>query len=149
MSDNKANAVSARVQTYSFDNGELRFSIDHAAVEEAITSELIDSLIATSLKTLIHRSTSRPKVNDVDATDWLLEALQGGAAAGRFRVTDDDKERAKNAMKSFKLAPEQVKKQFVDTYGIEFQDDAEFLSKHYMNVRAKDAADKKAKKLML
>ena len=149
MSTNANEVVSARVQTYSFDNGELTFSVDHKVIEDAITSELIDSLIGVALKTLIHRTTSRPKGQGEDATEWLLEALQGGAAAGRFRVTQADKDRAGNALKGHKMAPEQTEAQFKALYGIEFITDLDLLAKHYMNVRAAKAAAEKAAQSML
>lgn len=149
MSEQQNEIVSTRVQTYAFDNGELNFSIDHSKVEAAMTSELVDALIVSALKTLIHRTTSRPKGEGEDATEWLLEALNGGVQAGRFKVTQADKDRATNAMKAFKLAPEQTAKKFQDQYGIEFQNDLEVLSKHYMNVRAAEAAAAKAKASML
>lgn len=147
----QTNDTSARVQTYSFDNDTLKFTIDHGQVKEAakLDESLIDSLIAIGLKTLIHRTSARPAGKGEDATEWLIEAIAGGEAGGRFRVTSKDKERAANAMKSYKLAPPQVAEQFLDNNGIEYQDDAEWLAKHYMSLRAKKAAEEKAQQNML
>jgi hypothetical protein len=151
MKNNTNEVVSARVQTYTFDNGELKFSIDHGVIKEAIALDdsLIDSLVGIALKTLIHRTTSRPKGNGEDATEWMIEAISGGAQAGRFRVTTDDKDRAATAMKGYTMAPEQTEKQFLDKYGVPFQNDADWLAKHYMGVRAAVAAAAKAAKSMI
>jgi hypothetical protein len=149
MSDKTNEVVSTRVQTYTFDNGELTFSIDHAVIERELTTSVVDSLIGIALKTLIHRTSSRPKGNGKDATKWMLEAISGGSAAGRFRVTTDDKERAATAMKGYTMAPEQTEKQFLDKYGVPFQNDAAWLAKHYMGVRAAMTAAAKAVKSMI
>ena len=150
----QTNDTSARVQTYSFDNDTLKFTIDHERVaregmgiEGYYFESFVDSMIAVDCKTLIHRTSQRPQGGD--ATDWFIEAISGGEAGGRFRVTSKDKERAANAMKSYKLAPEQAAKQFLDNNGIEYQDDAEWLAKHYMGLRAKKAAEEKAQQNML
>ena len=147
----QTNGESARVQTYSFDNDSLVFSIDHGQVREAVqeTPDLVDALVGLALKTLIHRTSTRPTGKGEDATEWLIEAIAGGEAGGRFRVTSKDKERAANAMKGYKMAPEQTAKQFLDNNGIEYQDDAEWLAKHYMGLRAKKAAEDKAAQSML
>lgn len=118
-------------------------------IEGDYNTTAFDAMVGITLKTLIHRTTSRPKGQGEDATDWLLEALQGGAAAGRFRVTTEDKERAATAMKGYTRAPEQTEKQFLDKYGVTFQNDAEWLAKHYMGVRAAMAAAAKAAKSMI
>lgn len=146
--------VSTRVQTYTFNNGELLFSIDHERVAREgyeivgdYNTTVFDAGIAVSLKTLIHRTTSAPK--GADATDWLLEALTGGAVTGRYRVTQGDKDRAETAMKGYKMAPDQTVQQFTEKYGVEYQDNAEWLAKHYMGVRASEAAAAKAAKSMI
>ncbi len=141
--------VSTRVQTFTFDNGELTFSVDMERVEQGMDSELIASLVGVALKTLIHRTSSRPKGQGEDATEWLLDALQGSGASGRFRVTSEDKDRAATAMKGYKMAPEQTEEQFADRYGITFQNDAEWLAKHYMGVRAAMAKAAKEAKSMI
>ena len=139
------------LRSYSFDNDTLVFTIDHAKVKAEVGSEshLVDAFIAISLKTMIHRSSSRPEGKGAEATEWFIDALSGGEASGRFRVTSKDKERAANAMKSYKLDPEQAAKQFLDNNGIEYQDNAEWLAKHYMSLRAKKAAEEKAQQNML
>ena len=154
MQQNENTAVSARVQTYSFNNGELTFSLnleriarEGLGIEGDYNITAFDAMVGISLKTLVHRTTSDPKTED--ATDWFLDALQGGAAAGRFRVTTEDKERAATAMKGYGMAPEQTEKQFSERYGIPFQNDAEWLAKHYMGVRAALAAAAKAAKSMI
>lgn len=141
----------ARVQSYSFDNGSLEFTIDHDAVKKAVREDesLIDAMIAIGLKTLIHRTSARPAGKGEDATEWLIEAIAGGEAGGRFRITAKDKERATSAMKSFKLAPSQTAEQFRDNNGIDYLDDEAFLSRHYMSLRAKKAAQEKAEQSML
>lgn len=148
--------VSARVQAYTFDNNALSFVIDWERVaREGIeikgeyNTTAFDAMGGMTLKTLIHRTASRPKGDGEDATDWLLDALQGSGASGRFRVTSEDKERAATAMKGFKLAPEQTKKQFADRYGVAFQNNAEWLAKHYMAVRAAMAKAAKEAKSMI
>lgn len=148
---NNTNDSSARVQTYSFDNDTLQFTIDHEQVKEAVKLDesLIDALIAIGLRTLIHRTSQRPEGKGGDATDWLIEAIAGCEASGRFRVTSKDKERAANAMKEYRMAPEQTVKRFLDNNGIEYQDNAEWLAKHYMGLRAKAAAEEKAKQSLL
>ncbi len=151
MKTQENTVVSTSVQTFTFDNGSLTFAIDHAVVRAAVAENpsLVDALVGIALKTLIHRSSARPEGNGKDATEWLLDAIEGGEAGGRFRVTSKDKERAANAMKSYKMAPEQAAKMFLDNNGIEYQDDAEWLAKHYMGLRAKAAAEEKAKQNML
>jgi hypothetical protein len=52
-------------------------------------------------------------------------------------------------MKGYTMAPEQTEKQFLDKYGVPFQNDAAWLAKHYMGVRAAMAAAAKAAKSMI
>ena len=80
----QTNGESARVQTYSFDNDSLVFSIDHGQVREAVqeTPDLVDALVGLALKTLIHRTSTRPTGKGEDATEWLIEAIAGGEAGG-------------------------------------------------------------------
>ncbi len=155
MKNNEQTAVSTRVQTFTFDNGDMRFAIDIEKVGRSVFPQgeydtaKFDELVGIALKTLIHRTSNRPKGEGEDATDWLIDAISGAASAGRFRVTAADETRAKNALKAHAMAPEQSAKEFKDKYGIDFLTDPEALAKHYMSLRAAKAAAEKAESEML
>jgi hypothetical protein len=138
---------------HRFDNGEKYFGISNSAIAELIAPDapqvvdpmVLGNVIEIMLKDLVHRSSWAKGIDDSgkDETDRLLDVLQGTVKSGRFKVTDEDREKAKSAMKRFAMAPEAFKQQYLANNGQEYVDDFEELAKRYMNRRA---AAKRAEK---
>ena len=143
---NTQNNVSSAAVSYTFDNGDRKFSIDHSRIAELIAPDapqvvdptVLGNMISIMLKDLVHRSSWAKGIDnsDRDETDRLVDVLTGTARSGRFKVTSADQEKAKKAMKQFAMAPEVFAKQYLANNGLEYVDDFDELAKRYMNRRA-------------
>jgi hypothetical protein len=137
--------ASASALSYTFDNGEKVFSIDHEAIAEVLAPKaagkidkaVLANAIGSMLKDLVHRSSWAKGITDenADETQRLVDFLQGNATSGRFKVTEADKDKATKAMKQFAMAPEQFKAQYLKNNGAEYVDDFDTLAKRYMERR--------------
>lgn len=79
----------------------------------------------------------KPLPNVVNAAELAaLVMVSGDSGSSRFQVTDKDRNRAKDVLKGYEMAPEQTVAQFEEKYGIPFTTDFDTLAEHYKNVRA-------------
>lgn len=146
-------AASKTVVTFTGRDGDDVFNGAIALSELELTESLVEALVSLAAKTLLHRQgkcefkASPSTVNAEEFARVAIESLAGGS--GRFKITDSDRERAKTAMKYYSMAPEQTESDFIEKYGKPFTPDEELLAAHYRDVRAAEAAEKKAKKSML
>jgi hypothetical protein len=149
MNENKAKVESApkfNTVEWKFDDETKVFKTNLLKVAEllspgnpdAIDPVILFKTVEIMLKDLVHRSSWARGIDSTgkDETDRLLAIMTGTAQAGRFKVTDKDRDKATQIMKEFKHAPDQTKIKYLKNNGLEYVDDFDQLCVRYMNRRA-------------
>lgn len=137
-------AESKLVATFTGNDGDEKFDgkLPLGEFVAELTQERLQSLLEMTGKVMIHNKGKcrfKPAPNVVGVAEFfsVLEAVSGSGS--RFKVTDEDRDYAKQAMKSYEMAPEQAVAKFASNplnMGREFVPDFKWLSEHSRDRRA-------------